>query len=265
MLQRIISFSQIVPIILAIFHLFCLGGCSPFARPSLPNKITSRHLVEQERSRLPYFVDIVENTQLGVVNISTSRKPQGANNQQLESTNANFSIYSLGSGFIVSEDGHIITNHHIIDEAETIKVILSDHKKFDATIITNDEKADIALIKITTEQPLPIVKLGDSSVLRVGEWVIAIGNPFGLGHTVTAGIVSAKGRVIGQGPYDDFIQTDTSINPGNSGGPLLTLKGEVIGINTALVGGIGGNNGIGFAIPIEKAKHILYHHNIHIY
>jgi len=131
---------------------------------------------------------------------------------------------------------------------------LSSGKEYDATVKGRDKNTDIALLKIEPEDDLPIVKLGDSSKLRVGDWVIAIGNPFGLSQTVTAGIVSAKGRVIGAGPYDDFIQTDASINPGNSGGPLFSLNGEVIGINTAIVAQ---GQGIGFAIPIDMAKDIL--------
>jgi serine protease Do len=161
---------------------------------------------------------------------------------------------SLGSGFIINKDGYILTNNHVIENADQIKVKLSDEEEFDAKIIGKDPKTDIALIKINPKKPLPVAKLGDSDKLEVGEWVLAIGNPFGLEHTVTAGIVSAKGRVIGAGPYDNFIQTDASINPGNSGGPLFNIKGEVIGINTAI---IAGGQGIGFAIPINTAKSLL--------
>ena len=161
---------------------------------------------------------------------------------------------SLGSGFIIDEQGYILTNNHVIEKADKIKVILSDEKEFDAEVMGRDSKTDIALIKIETTKPLQPVTMGNSDELQVGEWVIAIGNPFGLEHTVTAGIVSAKGRVIGSGPYDDFIQTDASINLGNSGGPLINMRGEVIGINTAI---IAGGPGIGFAIPINMAKQIL--------
>jgi serine protease Do len=164
---------------------------------------------------------------------------------------------SLGSGFIISADGDIITNTHVIGDAETITVRLSTHEEYVATVIGSDDKTDIALIKINAKHPLPTVPLGKSADLRVGDWVIAIGNPFGLEQTVTAGIVSAKGRVIGGGPYEDFIQTDASINPGNSGGPLLNLKGEVVGINAAIFSQTGGNIGIGFAIPIDLAKSIV--------
>jgi serine protease Do len=161
---------------------------------------------------------------------------------------------SLGSGFIVSEDGYILTNAHVVEKAEEISVTLLDKEEFKAEVVGTDPKTDIALIKIKSGKKLPFVHLGDSEKLEIGEWVLAIGNPFGLGHTVTAGIVSAKGRIIGSGPYDDFIQTDASINPGNSGGPLFNLKGEVIGINTAI---IQGGQGIGFATPIQLAKTVL--------
>lgn len=161
---------------------------------------------------------------------------------------------SLGSGFIVSPDGYILTNNHVVEKADEVTVTLLDKEEFKAKVVGTDPKIDIALIKIDAKKKLTYVALGDSDKLDVGEWVIAIGNPFGLGHTVTAGIVSAKGRIIGSGPYDDFIQTDASINPGNSGGPLFNLKGEVVGINTAI---IQGGQGIGFATPIQLAKSVL--------
>lgn len=161
---------------------------------------------------------------------------------------------SLGSGFIVSPDGYILTNNHVVEKADEVTVTLLDKEEFKAKVVGTDPKTDIALIKIDAKKKFTYVELGDSDKLDVGEWVVAIGNPFGLGHTVTAGIVSAKGRIIGSGPYDDFIQTDASINPGNSGGPLFNLKGEVVGINTAIVQG---GQGIGFATPIRLAKSIL--------
>jgi serine protease Do len=161
---------------------------------------------------------------------------------------------SLGSGFIVSEDGYILTNNHVVEKADEITVTLLDKGEFKAEVVGTDSKTDIALIKIKVGKKLPFVRLGDSEKLEIGEWVVAIGNPFGLGHTVTAGIVGAKGRIIGSGPYDDFIQTDASINPGNSGGPLFNLKGDVVGINTAIVQG---GQGIGFATPVHLAKSIL--------
>jgi serine protease Do len=164
---------------------------------------------------------------------------------------------SLGSGVVVSNDGYILTNNHVVADADEILVTLSDKKQYEAKVIGKDTKTDLALIKIKVEDNIPAATLGDSDKLSIGDWVMAIGNPFGLGSTVTAGIVSAKGRVIGAGPYDDFIQTDATINPGNSGGPLFNLEGEVIGINTAIVSQSGGNVGIGFAIPINIAKSIM--------
>jgi serine protease Do len=165
-----------------------------------------------------------------------------------------FKQRSLGSGFIISKDGYIVTNNHVVENADKIEVILKDEKEFDAEIVGRDANTDLALLKIKTDRDLPVLPFGDSDALKVGQWVVAIGNPFGLEHTVTAGIVSAKGRVIGSGPYDDFIQTDASINPGNSGGPLINMDGKVVGINTAI---IAGGSGIGFAIPINLAKNIV--------
>ena len=166
---------------------------------------------------------------------------------------------SLGSGVIIDPDGFILTNNHVVENADEIKVSLDDDsvgQGLDAKIIGRDPKTDIALIKITPKKSLVAAPLGDSSQLQVGDWVTAIGNPFGLGHTVTVGVVSAKGRSLG-GSYDDFIQTDASINPGNSGGPLLNLRGEVIGINTAIASRVGQSAGIGFAVPINLAKDII--------
>jgi serine protease Do len=159
-----------------------------------------------------------------------------------------------GSGFIIDKSGLIVTNNHVVKGADKITVILKDESQYDAKVVGLDPVTDIALIKIDPKKDLPVAKLGSSDDLKVGEWVIAIGAPFGLEHTVTAGIVSAKGRVIGSGPYDDFIQTDASINPGNSGGPLINMQGEVVGINTMI---IAGGQGIGFAIPVNQAKGII--------
>jgi serine protease Do len=161
---------------------------------------------------------------------------------------------SLGTGFIISSDGYILTNNHVVSGADEVMVKLSDGREIKGEIKGADEKLDLALIKISEKETFHAADLGDSDALEVGEWVMAIGNPFGLSQTVTAGIVSAKGRVIGNGPYDDFIQTDASINPGNSGGPLFDAAGKVIGINTAI---ISGGQGIGFAIPINMAKGII--------
>ncbi len=167
-----------------------------------------------------------------------------------------FRTHSLGSGFLIRADGYVVTNNHVVDEATEVTVKLSNGREFFATVVGRDEKTDLALLKIKATG-LPVLPLGDSARLQVGEPVMAIGNPFGLEGTVTTGIVSAKGRVIGEGPYDDFIQTDASINPGNSGGPLVNAQGQVVGINTAIVSQSGGSVGIGFAIPVSVAKTIL--------
>ena len=165
---------------------------------------------------------------------------------------------SLGSGFIIDKEGHILTNNHVVEKTDEIMVkIADDEKEYKAKIIGRDPKTDLALIKIDTDRPLNPLVLGDSDRLEVGDWVIAIGNPFALGNTVTAGIVSAKYRHIGAGSYDNIIQTDASINPGNSGGPLLNTNGEVVGINTAIFSKSGGSIGIGFAIPVNMAKDLL--------
>ncbi|MCX8073000.1 MAG: DegQ family serine endoprotease [Candidatus Binatia bacterium] len=164
---------------------------------------------------------------------------------------------SLGSGFIINHEGFILTNNHVVENADQIMVRLSNEQEYKARLIGRDPKTDIAVIKIDNVPNLTVVTMGNSDELKVGEWVLAIGNPFGLDHTVTAGIVSAKGRYLGQGSYDQFIQTDAAINPGNSGGPLINTRGEVVGINTAIFSRSGGNIGIGFAIPINLAKELL--------
>ena len=162
-----------------------------------------------------------------------------------------------GSGFIVRQDGLILTNNHVVERAKQITVVLADETEYQAELMGSDAKTDLAILKITPTAELPVADLGDSDALRVGDWVLAIGNPFGLSNTVTAGIVSAKGRTIGAGPYDNFIQTDASINPGNSGGPLFNQHGQVVGINTAIFSRSGGNIGIGFATPINQAKALM--------
>ncbi|MDF1793064.1 MAG: DegQ family serine endoprotease [Thalassobaculaceae bacterium] len=168
------------------------------------------------------------------------------------------SAQSLGSGFIIDASGIVVTNNHVIADADEIKVRLQDDTEYEATLIGKDPKTDVAVLSIDPgNRQLPYVEFGDSGVLRVGDWVVAIGNPFGLGGTVTAGIVSARGRDIGQGPYDDFIQTDASINRGNSGGPLFNLEGKVIGINTAIFSQTGGSVGIGFAIASDLASGVV--------
>ncbi len=217
------------------------------------------------------FSDLTDRVKPAVVNISTSKtyKGGGGLGQPFggspfgdeffdrffgDMPRREFKQRSLGSGFIISADGYIFTNNHVVEKADKILVKISDGKEYEAKVIGTDANTDIALIKIKPDNSLPVAEIGDSEKVRVGEWVIAIGNPFGLDATVTAGIVSAKGRVIGAGPYDNFIQTDASINPGNSGGPLYNMEGKVIGINTAIVAQ---GQGIGFAIPINMAKSIL--------
>jgi serine protease Do len=166
-----------------------------------------------------------------------------------------FKQRSLGSGFIINPQGLIVTNNHVVEGADKIRVRLAGGKEYHGTVKGRDPKTDLAIVQITNPpSDLPYLTLGDSDAVRVGDWVLAVGNPFGLGNTVTQGIISAKGRVIGAGPYDNFLQTDAAINPGNSGGPLLNLKGEVVGINTAIVAS---GQGIGFAIPSNLAKSII--------
>ncbi len=220
---------------------------------------------------LPDFVALSKKLGPSVVNVSTTqvrKTAQGGGGQ--DPLNDLFQRFfggpvprgpqrqnGLGSGFIVGSEGTILTNYHVVDGAQKIIITLSDGRTFDAKVLGKDKKTDIAILKIDAGEQLTAVTLGDSDRLEVGEWVMAIGNPFGLDHTVTTGIVSAKGRHIGAGPYDDFIQTDASINPGNSGGPLINLRGEVVGINTAIFSQSGGNIGIGFAIPTNLVKDLL--------
>lgn len=208
----------------------------------------------------PAFVDLAKALQPAVVNISTKQiKPEEGEEFQefferfFDPRHRRRRRPGQGSGFIINAEGYIVTNYHVVEKATDIQVTLATQKQYAAELIGGDEKTDLALLKIEAND-LPTVPSGNSDALEVGEWVMAIGNPFGLGHTVTTGIVSAKGRIIGAGPYDDFIQTDASINPGNSGGPLFNMQGEVIGINTAIVPQ---GQGIGFAIPSNMAKDIL--------
>lgn len=230
----------------------------------------------QEPQCIPLsFADIAEHITPAVVNISTSytlyprleQGPSPSGDQIYEwffdetVPRPGLERRNLGSGLIIDPAGYIITNNHVIEDADEIRVRLSTEEEFEAEIIGRDVKTDIALIKIMADaRTFPVAELGNSDTLRVGEWVIAVGNPYGLSQTVTAGIVSAKGRVIG-GPYDDFIQTDASINPGNSGGPLLNIAGQVIGINSAIFANLQGNHfaqGIGFAIPINIVSQVVH-------
>ncbi|HYG90695.1 MAG TPA: DegQ family serine endoprotease [Azospirillum sp.] len=164
---------------------------------------------------------------------------------------------SVGSGFVIDAAGYVVTNNHVIDGGKEITVTLSDGTKLPASVVGRDDKTDLALLKVKSDKPMPYLEFGDSDKARVGDWVVAVGNPFGLGGTVTTGVVSARGRSIGAGPYDDFIQTDAPINRGNSGGPMFNLDGEVIGINTAIYSPNGGSVGIGFAAPSNIAKRVV--------
>ena len=166
----------------------------------------------------------------------------------------NFRMQGAGSGVIINRDGYVLTNNHVVEGAKEVTVTLADKREYKARVVGRDPRTDLAVLKIDPPEPLTAATMGDSEQLRVGDWVLAIGNPFGLSNTVTSGIVSAKGRIIGAGPYDDFIQTDTPINPGNSGGPLFNMKGEVIGINTAI---LSNGQGIGFAIPVNVLKPLV--------
>ena len=167
------------------------------------------------------------------------------------------SVSSMGSGFVIDASGLIVTNNHVVEGAETIEVHFQDSTILKAELVGRDPKTDLAVIRVKSEKPLPVVAFGDSDVLRIGEWVMAIGNPFGLGGSVSLGIVSARNRDINAGPYDDFLQTDAAINKGNSGGPLFNLKGEVVGINTAIFSPTGGSVGIGFSVPANTAKGVV--------
>lgn len=211
----------------------------------------------------PSFADLSEKLIPTVVNISTIQQPDqinipaDADNDTEEYYDPLEGRVALGSGFIISEEGYIITNYHVIENAEVINVVLFDNTEIEADIIGGDEKTDVALIKIDPPFELDKVTFGDSDAIRVGDWVLSIGNPFGLGGSVSAGIVSAKSRDIAAGPYDNFIQTDAAINQGSSGGPLFNTKGEVVGINSALFSTSGNNMGVGFAIPINTVSWIV--------
>ncbi len=242
---------------------------------------TPPHAAAVEFSR---FSELAEKTGPAVVNIATMRRvspsddlremlPFRDDNPQMERFFDEFERFfgenfrqpgrerqerSQGSGFIITEDGLVVTNNHVVEDADEVIVNLQGpggaEESYTAEVVGRDRETDLAVLKIEVDRPLPTLTWGDSDAMRIGEWVVAIGNPFGLDHSVTAGIVSAKGRVLGSGPYDDFIQTDASINPGNSGGPLLNLEGEVIGINTAIVAS---GQGIGFAIPSRMARKVI--------
>ena len=264
--------STLVAGVFAALLLTCTVCLEPLAAAQLWKEGSG---VEFEQPQVPSFIEAAKVLKPAVVNISSRRTaapteqrsrrrrpfPFGGEDPFREFFDRFFGEQrrprhrpSLGTGFIINTNGYIVTNNHVVEEAGEITVTLASKEEFEATLIGRDPKTDLALLRVDSPLPLPTVPFGDSENLEVGEWVLAIGNPFGLGHTVTAGIVSAKGRTIGAGPYDDFIQTDASINPGNSGGPLFNMRGEVIGINTAIMRS---GQGIGFAIPINMAKNVL--------
>lgn len=218
---------------------------------------------DTRNERFPSFADLVEELLPSVVNISTQMKAASDSEKtEIEDVSPEFKRYfgkddqqeALGSGFIIDETGYILTNNHVINDADSINVTLWNNTQAQARVIGKDDKTDIALIKIETAQNLTPIKFGDSDKVRVGDWILAIGNPFGLGGSVTAGIVSAKSRDIESGQYDNFIQTDASINQGSSGGPMFNMSGEVIGINSAIFSSNGASMGIGFAIPSNLAQ-----------
>ncbi len=228
---------------------------------------------------LPDFVSVVEKVSASVVNISTTQKPGKRERARPHGKMPSFpegspfddlfkrfldddlkfnrrAPKSLGSGFIISEDGYVLTNHHVIRDADEIVVKLSDRRELLATVVGSDERSDVALLKLDAKN-LPVVQMGDSNKLKVGEWVLAIGSPFDFDHTVTSGIVSALSRSLPNDNYVPFIQTDVAINPGNSGGPLLNLKGEVVGINAQIYSRTGGFMGLSFTIPISLAMDVV--------
>jgi serine protease Do len=254
-------------VLLIIMLTGLLLGTGPFIVNAAKNP-TPRYIPES-------FSELAKTARPGVVNIRTEKTIKGGgrvfrhffgnpfgNRDPFKEffgppdngPSREFKQRSLGSGFIIDREGYIVTNNHVVEDADQIKVRLSDEREFEAEVVGRDPKTDLALIQIKDAADLKPMKMGDSDSLEVGTWVVAIGSPFGLEQTVTAGIVSAKGRIIGSGPYDDFIQTDASINPGNSGGPLINMRGQVVGINTAIVAS---GQGIGFAIPINMAKDII--------
>ncbi len=271
--------SFIVVIIVANYSVFAFGNKE--TSPLLKSKTT---VSEQTKNNVvdfnEGFADLAEILLPTVVNVSTTHKVQaqkrppmpnfGMNSpfedmfrdffEQYENIPQNqpSEVSSLGSGFVIdAEKGYIVTNNHVIDGADDIKVILHDDTNIDAVLIGHDKKTDLAVLQIKTKHKLTAAKWGDSSSARVGNWILAIGNPFGLGGTVTTGIISARQRNINAGPYDDFIQTDASINRGNSGGPMFNVKGDVIGVNTAIFSPSGGSVGIGFAVPANLAKNVV--------
>ncbi len=254
---RFLSFASAPAVgVLALLAAFALGLAGPAAA--------------QPRGAPISFADLAEQLLPTVVNISTTQVVERGDQQDFEEMFREFferrgqgvppprrRANSLGSGFIIDPEGYVVTNNHVIAEADTVEVILYDDTTYEAEVIGTDPETDLALLRIQPDSVLPSTTWGDSNAVRVGDWVLAVGNPFGLGGSVTAGIVSARGRDINAGPYDDFIQTDAAINRGNSGGPMFNLDGEVIGVNTAIFSPSGGSIGIGFAVPSAMAQNVI--------
>lgn len=233
------------------------------------------HLPPAHAQPVTSFADLAERLSPSVVNISTAQRverpgngaPQIPEGSPFEDLFRDFfengqprapqTVQSLGSGFVISAEGYIVTNNHVIAEADEISINFFDGTSLDATLVGTDPKTDIALLKVEPTQPLPFVNFADSDAARVGDWVLAIGNPFGLGGSVSAGIISARNRDINAGPYDDFLQTDAAINRGNSGGPLFNMDGDVVGVNSAIISPTGNSVGIGFAVPANLAKGVV--------
>ena len=218
----------------------------------------------QPAQTLPSFTDLVSRVRPAVVSVTNDLKPQADASAAgvptpfgMQMPQHPQAVEARGSGFIISPDGLIVTNNHVVKDAKSVSVTLNDGTELPAKIIGTDPRTDLALLRVDAGHKLPYVELGNSADVKVGEWVIAMGNPYGLGGTVTAGIVSARGRDIGEGPYDDFLQIDAPINRGNSGGPLFTQDGRVIGVNTAILSPTGGSIGIGFAIPSNMVKTVV--------
>lgn len=258
--------------VLNLSRILCVLAALAMAIPATP---------AMARSGPPSFADLAEKALPAVVNISTSQTLTGPDadmegmpdlqlppgspfekffkdfmDKQKGSGVHKRKANALGSGFIIDPSGYVVTNNHVVEGADEITVILQDDTNLPAKLIGRDKKTDLALLKIESKKPLPSISWGDSEKVRVGDWIMAIGNPYGLGGSVTAGIISARARDINSGPYDEYLQTDAPINRGNSGGPMLNMDGEIVGVNTAIFSPSGGSIGIGFAIPSSLAKNI---------
>ncbi|MFC3125139.1 DegQ family serine endoprotease [Pseudoroseomonas globiformis] len=258
-----------------------LGGTGLwFAAPQAAQAQDAQHqgainpsAVSAPRAALPGFGDLVTQVKPAVVTITATENarpeqtsspfPEGSPQDRMfrryfgQDDGPSRKAQALGSGFLIDAEGHVVTNNHVVDGATAVTVTLEDGQELKAEIVGRDPRTDLALLKVEAGKPLPFLNLGDSDAARVGDWVVAVGNPYGLGGTVTAGIVSARGRDIHSGPYDDFLQIDASINRGNSGGPLFAQDGSVIGVNTAIFSPSGGSVGIGFAIPSNMVKSVV--------